>query len=145
LEILLESLDLLFFFVGRDVCVFYFMFLCFKRFLKRMKDKGSWNGSRECYESHDKFWHWSWIPNFQNISKPNISKASSMMSQRQDDLNLKASSMASQRQDDLKDKLYYYQITYYQVFLKQMPFKVHICEIYIFSKVHFTCERSHNF
>jgi hypothetical protein len=44
-----------FFVVGRDVCVFYFLFLCFKRFWKQMKDKGLGNGRRECYESHDKF------------------------------------------------------------------------------------------
>ncbi len=43
LEILLDLLHLLFF-VGKDVLVFclffYFLFLCFKRFLKQMKDKG---------------------------------------------------------------------------------------------------------
>lgn len=48
--------------------------------------------------------------------------------------------MMSQRQDDLKEKLKYYQITCYQVFLKEMPFKSsHMWIISFFSK----CSISH--
>ncbi len=121
-----------FFVVGRDVCVFYFQFLCFKRFLKQMKDKGWGNGRKECYESHDKFWHWSWIwVTFRISQNPTSQRQAQWRAKVKMTLISRASSMASQRQDDLKDKLYYYQITYSQVFLKQMSFKVHICEIYL--------------